>query len=407
VAGVAGDRNPRVLHIDTEPTFRGGEAQALLLIEALAGRGDVGLLAARGGELARRAGALKRCRLYELPNGSRSSPRAWWAMWRAVRDFRPDILHAHTSHGHALAWMASPSRVPIVATRRVDFPIPRTGMRGAKYRSRRTWSVAISGAIDGILAGAGVPAERRELIPSGIDTGRFAAVEDTPARREARRALLAEIGADESAFIIGSVGALVDHKGHRYLVEAARLLRERALEAAASGRDTAEAEAGFGERPRVHVVVAGEGERRGEIEAQLGAAGLGEGDSGAPVTFHLLGQRGDVPALLAAFDLFVMPSRLEGLGTTLADALWMDLPIVASRVGGIPEMIVDGDNGLLVPPEDPVALADALERLLMDPAPRARLRARARASLATSPFLAPRMVAGYFDLYARILAAGR
>src|SRR5690606_23663111 len=105
-ANASGAAAPRVLHIDTEPTFRGGEAQALLLIEGLAEQGEVALLAPSQGMLAQRASKLPGCTIYNLPRGSRSSPGAWLALRRAVAKFRPNLMHAHTSHGHALAWMA-------------------------------------------------------------------------------------------------------------------------------------------------------------------------------------------------------------------------------------------------------------------------------------------------------------
>ena len=146
--------------------------------------------------------------------------------------------------------------------------------------------------------------------------------------------------------IVGCIGALVDHKGHRHLVHAATDI-VRAV-------------------PDARVVILGEGELRGDLTRLIHDLGLER---------HVLlpGFRPDVLSLLKTFDVFVMPSITEGLGTSILDAMACAKAVVASAVGGIPEVVEPEVTGLLVPPRDPGTLGAAVVRLLRDPALARRL----------------------------------
>jgi glycosyltransferase involved in cell wall biosynthesis len=181
-----------------------------------------------------------------------------------------------------------------------------------------------------------------------------------------------------NAPVVGAVGALVDHKGHRVLIRAA----------AQAVRET----------PDARFVILEEGERKDELVREVRELGLER---------HVLlpGFRPDVLSLLKTFDLFVMPSITEGLGTSLLDAMACERPIVASRVGGIPEVVVDGVTGLLVPPRDADSLAEALVRLLEDRALAARLAAAGLARV-RERFTVDRMVDDTLSTYERLLRRG-
>lgn len=383
---------PRVLHIGTELTWRGGEQQAWLLMAGLANAGaPQALLAPARGELAVRSAAIPNLRVFELPTGSRMHPANWLALRRAIAAFRPQVIHAHTSHAHALAWMAAPRHLPIVATRRVDFPLKTGRWSRRRYLSRRVHMVAISSAIHQILASAGCPPERLHLVHSGIDASRFADFQNAEARQEARQALLAELcgqagSTSTEPLLVGNVAALTDHKGQIYLIEALGKLASVANSSA---------------RP-VLAVIAGDGELRETLEAE--ARRLGLLSPGASPRLEFLGYRRDVPSIMAALDVFVMPSHMEGLGTSVVDAMCMGLPVVASAAGGIPELIRHEHNGLLVPARDPVALAVALDRMLTDPACRSRLASQARRDFLNGPHRSEAMVAGNLQVYRHILA---
>jgi len=182
-------------------------------------------------------------------------------------------------------------------------------------------------------------AEQFVSIPSGVDLKRFERVEQSEAL-----AVKASLGLSPSARLIGSVGRMEPVKGHRYLLDAFRYLAPRF--------------------PNLYLAFAGEGELLPELRSCARSEGLAD-------RVFFLGWREDVPALLHTFDLFALPSLNEGMGRALVEAMAAGLPIVATRVCGIPEVL--GEAGLLVEAGNVQALAGGIERLLLDPELRARL----------------------------------
>jgi glycosyltransferase involved in cell wall biosynthesis len=182
-------------------------------------------------------------------------------------------------------------------------------------------------------------------VANGVDV---AAIDAARPGKAVRR----ELGLPEGVPVIGLVGRL-DHwgKGHKELFEAMASLMER--------------------HP-VHALIVGGGRRIDEVRQLADNLGL----AGA---VHFLGPRHDVPELLNAMDIFVLPSYSEGVSLALLEAMAAGLPVIATAVGGLPEVVTDGENGLLIPPRDAGALAGALERLLSDPAWAQHLGANARA----------------------------
>jgi glycosyltransferase involved in cell wall biosynthesis len=176
--------------------------------------------------------------------------------------------------------------------------------------------------------------------------------------------------------VIGCVAHFADHKGHRYLIEAA------ARVAAAV--------------PDVRFLLVGDGELRPQIERQIKELKIEK-------QVILTGFRNDIPRLLAAMDIVVLSSHLEGLGTSLLDAMAMARPVVATRVGGIPEMVEDGVTGRLVPPRDPAVLARALIELIRRPDEREKMGAAGRARM-LEKFSAEAMVTATEALYLKILS---
>jgi len=175
-----------------------------------------------------------------------------------------------------------------------------------------------------------------------------------------------------------AIGALADHKGHRYLIEAApRVLSE--CDAV--------------------IVVAGSGPRRRALEKQARRLNL-EG------RVKLAGFRAEVGALLKSASVFVFPSLEEGLGTSVLDALALEVPVVATAVGGIPEMITHGREGLLVPPCDVGSLAEAILEVLRHPA-RAAERARSGRTRVLAEFSAERMVEETLGVYREVVGESR
>jgi glycosyltransferase involved in cell wall biosynthesis len=193
--------------------------------------------------------------------------------------------------------------------------------------------------------------EKLRLVPNGIDLARF-----TPRRPSA--ALREELGIPPLAPIVVSVGRHTPEKGYRHLVDAAALIEHVS--------------------PDVHWILVGDGELRGELESRARRHGLG-------AQVHFTGWRNDVADVLALADVFVLPSESEGFGRVLVEAMAMGRPVVATAVGGVPEIVSGGDTGLLVEPANPIALADAIRSVLDDPSRATRLGAAGRAR-ATSTF---------------------
>jgi glycosyltransferase involved in cell wall biosynthesis len=319
-----------VLHVDTAASWRGGQNQVLLTARGMAARGvETAIVCRTGGELETRARTGGATAL-SLPFRGDLWPPGILALARLLRRERPAALLLHDPHavsaGLGAALLAG--RVPLVAVRRVDFRL------GTAF-SRRKYAacdrvVVVSRAIGSVVEAGGIPPGRVRLVYEGVP-------DRTPAA--GGREALAELRVPAGAPVVGNVAALADHKDHATLVEAMALLRPRV--------------------PEARLVVAGEGERRPALEAQVRERGLAD-----RVVFA--GFRQDLDRLLPAFSVFCLSSRLEGLGTSLLDAMAFGLPIVATAAGGIPEAVEDGVSGRLVPPGDPVALAGALAEALAD-----------------------------------------
>ena len=214
------------------------------------------------------------------------------------------------------------------------------------------------------------PAKLR-VVPNGIDLARFAP-------RAPSATLRAALQLPPSAPIAVSVGRHVPEKGYRHLIDAAALLEQT--------------------NPGVHWVLVGDGELRSGLEAQARPLGLAS-------RVHFMGSRNDVADLLALADVFVLPSESEGFGRVLVEAMAMGRAIVATNVGGIPDIVLDGETGVLVEPADPVALAHAVRGLLDDPARAARLGAAGRRS-AESTFSLGAHVDGVERVWDEVLGRG-
>jgi len=350
----------KTAHLDTGREWRGGQAQVLLLLEGLRARGHECRLLAPRGPLFAKADAAGIPVTAWRPL-SEWDPGAAFAALGAIRDARAEIVHCHSAHAHPpgaiAAWLAG---VPVVVSRRVDFAVARHALSALKYRMPVDRYLCISRGVIEAMAESGVPRERLALVPSGVPLP----PEGAAARpRGAEPELRSVIGAVPEAIVVGTVAALAPHKNHADLARAAAIVLTR--------------------RPAVHFVWIGEGECRAALERQIAALGIAD-------RVHLLGFRADARALLGQFDVFALSSYLEGLCTSLLDAQALGVPVVATAVGGIPDVVEHGRTGLLAPARDPAAFAGALEEALRDPAG-ARRRADA-ARLTVRAFSADAMV---------------
>lgn len=333
----------RILHVDTATEWRGGQNQIVLTAEGQIARGhEVRIFANTQGELAARA--LKA----SLPVHGAAVGRGdlSWATAAAIRDavggFTPDVIHVHESHGLPGAILAAGRarvRPRLIASRRVDFPL---GFMSRLKYGRMDRILAVSRAVREILIGSGLPPEKIVLVHEGV--------KDRPPERGGREALLA-LGVPAGAPLIGNVAQLVDHKDHATLLRAAAIVLKAT--------------------PECRFLICGDGPLKQDLVSLRESLGLG-----GQVIFA--GFRRDLDALVPCFDIFCLSSHLEGLGTSVLDAMCFARPVIATRAGGIPDAVVDGETGRLVEPRDPEALARALTETLRSKETLARFGAAGR-----------------------------
>jgi glycosyltransferase involved in cell wall biosynthesis len=360
----------RILHVDSERSWRGGERQVLELMRRQRITGDHPELAAPAESALHRKAAAEGFPVHGV------SMRGTWDVASAMalaglhRSVRPDVVHWHAARAHAVGALAAllapgPTRI---LSRRVDFLVRRNPGSVLLYCLPIDAIIAISDGVRRALIQSGVSADRIRVVPSGIDLTPYDAPFD---RAEIRRRL----GIAEDERIVLQLAALAPHKSQADLLAAAALALRT--------------------RPDLRFWIAGEGPLRSELEAQQERLGLEE-------KVRFLGFREDVTDLLRAADIFCVSSYLEGLGTSTLDAMAAGLPVVATRVGGIPEVVADGVSGVLVPPRDPRSLADAILALAGNPERRAAMGAAGRGR--AQEFSADRTSEGTRRVYLEALA---
>jgi glycosyltransferase involved in cell wall biosynthesis len=320
-----------ILHTEASSGWGGQEIRILSEGSAFAKRGFRVLIACQpdaplGREAQRRGLAVR-------PVAMRGAldVRACWHLRRLMQTEAVDLVHAHSSIDAWVAGFAAKSlHLPVVRSRHVSIPVKRR--RNFVYNALCDRIISSGDAIREVLVTAGVDAEKIVAIPAGVDTAQYhPAVSGTAVRQE--------FGINGP--VIGTVAMFRHSKGHHVLLRAVpEILRSE---------------------PRVVFLWVGDGVGRVGLQQEVAELGL-------HAKVHMVGFREDIPACLAAMDVVVLPSiRSDGVPQVMIQALAMRKPVVASAVGGIPEVVQHQRTGVLVPPNDPHALAEAVVRLLRDP----------------------------------------
>lgn len=357
-----------VVHVETGRHLYGGALQVLYLAQGLEERGIKSvLLVPRGSEVA--AAARKRwLRVEEFPyRGEADLMGAARMLWRfSRRDV--EIVHLHSRRGaDTLGAVAGTlARAPVVLTRRVDNR-EIDWIVGAKYGLYRR-IVAISAAVRDVLTDQGVPSDKISLVRSAVDASEWLSAEDAAARD-------GEFGLQPGVPAGAMVAQFVPRKGHWVLMHALAILRRHGL--------------------TPNVVLFGRGPMRDKVAALAETAGVAD-------QIRFAGFRDDLYRWLGAFDFCVHPALKEGLGVAALQAGAAGIPVVGGRAGGIPEVVKDCETGLLCPPGDAGALADAIERLLEDPEGARALGRRARTRI-ESRFSIDAMVEGNIEVYREVI----
>jgi glycosyltransferase involved in cell wall biosynthesis len=280
----------------------------------------------------------------------------FFSLIRIIRRERPQIVHTHTSKAGILGrWAAFFCRIPVIVH------TPHGHVFWGYFNPWETrlfillerWTSRITTALvaltpqerDDHLRFRIAQEEKFTVIHSGVDLRRFCnTVTDISQTKK-------ELNLPDGSFVVGTLGRLTPIKGHIHLLQAAVDV--------------------IADRPDAYFVFVGEGELHDDLQKFAADAGITE-------NMRFLGWRSDVAAVLSVFDIFVFPSLNEGMGKAIVEAMGMGKPIIASDVGGIPDLVVQGENGILVPPADSKALAEAIMALYANPEKRKEMGERGR-----------------------------
>jgi glycosyltransferase involved in cell wall biosynthesis len=362
-----------LFQIDAGKEWRGGQRQSLFLAKELKRRGlPFFFIVQPESPLHQKACEAE---LPILPFKMRSEfdlaaiLRLAWAMKRK----KCLLAHFHDAHSVAVGSVAaSLAKVPFrVITRRVDFPLKRNLFSRRKYMKNVDAIIAISEGVKKVLVYGDVDPDNIEVIRSGID---FSSFEEDSLEMKSKDYLHREFSFAVDDYLVGIVAHLADHKGHQYLIQATKILKQQS--------------------PKIKTIIVGEGPLSLELNKQAKELDVED------IVFFL-GFRKDVAKILSSLDLFVLSSYLEGMGSSILDAMACRLPVVATNVGGIPEVVIHGETGLLVPPRDPTALARAILKLYNNKTLASRLGQKGY-ELVHRKFSAEAMADKVVSLYERI-----
>jgi len=325
-----------VLHTEASLGFGGQERRILRELERLDPARFRGLLLCQPGSKLGQVTEARGIPTFRLKMRAAFDPIAFIKILRLLRRERVDIIHAHSSRD---AWLVGAAGkllgVKVFRTRHL---LTRIGGR-LVYTRLTDFVLTVSEGVRQYLISAGVPAAKIVAVPTGIDLKRF-----DPGRKDLKD-VRAEFGLRPDDFVVGIVAVLRFNKGHHHLIRAVGRLAPR--------------------HPNLKLVIVGDGPQKQNIDKLVEELGLEQ-------RVMRVGHYDDIPSVLKALDAFALPTREEALGTALIEATAMGVPVIATKVGGIPEVL--GEAGVYTPTEDADALARNIEALIGDSARRARLR---------------------------------
>jgi len=359
----------RPLLVDLGRDYRGGQDQALQLLRGLVALGHTPeLITIRGSLLAQRAQSVG-VHVHLVDKRWRRLS-AVFAIRELLSRHEVEIVHTNEPHALSAAWLARSHRhVPLVASRRVIFPLSKSAVSLSRYRAAAK-IIAVSQCVSSALVNSGIQADNITVIPDGVPIENAISLGD---REHARQSL----GIEPDILLIGCVAAFTPDKGQEILIRAFAQIRARF--------------------PICKLVLTGDGPCRAKLAALVHELGL----DGAVL---FTGFVEDIRRIYAAIDLFAFLAQAEALGTALLLAMAQGLPVVASARGGIPEVLENGRNGLLVKDSNPEAVASAIGQLIADPELAAHLGSAAHETVVAN-FSQDRMVQETLRLY-KILVTG-
>ena len=374
-------RRPRVLHIIETLVPAGAEHCMMNICKALKDRYEPFIAAFYGGALEEKIGnagiPVTKMRPVKLHSQDDKSLLGLWRRFdfcrKAIRELRPDLVHTHMDYANVLGGMAA-HRQGVPTVRHIHGVEGKSGT--LLYRilynltqNRQTQLLAVSDGLSRVFRDA------TGLTPMTL----YNAVDESWFRSEniPQRDMRDELGLPPDTFLVGTVGRLVNAKNYPAVLRCAQRV--------------------CGEAKDVHFLAAGDGPLLDEMVAQADSMGLGQ-------RVHFLGLRDDVPRILRDIDVFLLMSHGEGFGLVLVEAMWMRRPIVATNVRGINEVLTDGVEGFLVPPDDDEMAAQRVAELCDHPELRTQM-GEAGYATATTRFSSSALASSLAQVYDQLLTA--
>jgi glycosyltransferase involved in cell wall biosynthesis len=339
----------RVLHVSTPATWRGGEQQVfnLALQQSLGGDVLPVVLTPESGELGKRLKE-KNIRVIEFNSAGILKLSLARLITTLCSSEKIDLVHTHDSHAHTAAVVSASifgNTTPLIVHRRVDFPVSKSPLSQWKYNHASVRKmICVSEMIRTITLPAIENSEKLAVVYSGVDPERYAGI---PAENILRK----EFNIPNDVPLVGNLSALADHKDYPTFLRTISELDRRGVNA--------------------KYIIAGDGPDREKILKLATEARISD-------KIIFTGFRKDVVQVMQSLDVFLITSKTEGLGTIIIEAFLAGVPVVATRAGGIPELVKHGDTGLLCPVGDIQCLADAVQRILDDKQLGTNLSGRAR-----------------------------
>ncbi len=335
----------RVLHFSTPLSWRGGEQQLAYLVECMP-KSVQSLIVCPAKSLLARHAKRNELPLRLLSSRRPFNPSSWREFGKAVAEFKPTLIHLHDPDAQAIAvlWATfSRSKIPMILSRKVDFPIKNSYFTRYKYNfSNIKRIICVSGAVREIVASAIEDVSKLRLIYDAIDLNRFG--------NGQKRTLRDGYRIPDDHLIVGNIGALVPHKDYVTFINTADRLIHLGLKA--------------------RFFIIGEGPDKSKLIKMIEDRGLGK-------QFVVTGFRHDIEDVFPELDIFLHPSETEGLGSSILDAFVCKVAVVATRAGGIVEIVKEEETGLLANVKDSDALAQQVMRLAENPELRHRLVSQA------------------------------
>ncbi len=357
-----------ILHVETGRHLYGGALQVLYLMEGLKPEGyQSTLVCVTGSAIAKTAGAC--AAICEVRMAGELDPGFAFRLTRIIRTKRPDIVHIHSRRGADL-WGLLAARIAktnVVLTRRVDNPEP-SWLARTKY-GLYDRVITISDGIRQVLLSEGAPAGKVVCVPSALDSEHYN-------RTCEKEWFCREFSIEPGNKVIGVIAQFIPRKGHRFLIEAAPQILTN--------------------YPNTKFLFFGQGPLEKQLRQLCKKHNIAD-------KVHFVGFRTDLERILPCIDLVVHPATMEGLGISLMQASATGVPIVASRVGGIPEIVQDGVNGYLVDAGSVNAIVHAVQSLLQNPVKSKRFGEAGR-EIVRSRFSVEAMVSGNLDVYGEVLS---